>query len=590
MYSADGELNTGTAGDLKEFRKSPALTLVPGSLPGAEDELNLLYDSAPFGICLVDREHRFLRVNACLAKITGVPLTAHFGSLLSEILPNLCRAFAPFYDRVFESGEPIHDAIITGHTAASFSERYLLASFHPVRADTGAVWAVSTIIQDVTEQKQHEREIEQANQRIDESLIRLRLSEQQAQRANQAKSNFLADISHEIRTPMTAILGYADVLLDQLEDPVDRECVLIMKRNGNHLLNLINDILDISRIEAGKLCIEKSLCDLPILMRDIESLMQVRAAEKNLTLKLEMIGQLPNLIEADEKWLKQVLINLVGNSIKFTETGTISIRVRLEEAAPSPSESTQTEAQPVINFEVEDTGIGIPLHQVNTLFESYTQGDAARARKFGGSGLGLSICKRLVDLMNGSVSLKSQVGVGTIFNVRIPVGIVWDAAAPGTAANPRATSQLAANTSFGMKPCRVLLVDDRRDVRYVAQHFLAQAGAHVSVATNGAAALELVRHSQATGEPFQIIVMDMEMPVVDGYSATLQLRAEGFDLPIIALTASAMNSDRQRCMDAGCTEYLTKPISPPTLIDTVARLLSNPPSPTLRNTKRRHPR
>lgn len=406
------------------------------------------------------------------------------------------------------------------------------------------VWA--TVSPDLSEQKR----MEQA----------LRQSERLAQQANNAKSEFLANMSHEIRTPMAAVLGYADILLEHLTDPDDKASIQIIKRNGEHLLELINDILDLSRIEAGKLQVELSDCQLLPFLRDIESLMQVRAATKRLDFIVRFDGKVPHEIVTDPTRLRQVLINLLGNAIKFTEHGSVQLRVRLREIA----------GQNCIEFEVADTGIGISEEQAARLFQPFTQGDNSVTRSFGGSGLGLAISKRLVEMLHGRVSVRSQLGHGSSFIVSLPVTLSSNQPflEPATVA---VQSAIFATPKLRRLNCTALVVDDRRDVRYVSQHFLEQAGAHVVTAADGQSAVDAACAARDEGRPFDVIILDMQMPVVDGYQAARQMRQAGIVQPIIALTADAMKGDRERCLASGCDDYLSKPIEHSTFIEVVAK-------------------
>jgi PAS domain S-box-containing protein len=404
------------------------------------------------------------------------------------------------------------------------------------------VWA--TVSPDLSEQKRME--------------AALRLSERMAQQANRAKSEFLANMSHEIRTPMAAVLGYADILLEHLEDPDDRASIQIIKRNGEHLLELINDILDLSRIEAGKLQVELEELELIPFIRDIQSLMCIRAAEKQLPFSVRFDGRVPSTITSDATRLRQILINLLGNAIKFTENGSVQLVVRYCD-----------HPQHWLEFEVVDTGIGISHEQLERLFQPFTQGDNSVTRSFGGSGLGLAISKRLVEMLHGQLSVRSQMGKGSSFYVGIPLQaanlqLIQADSTDETAERDQPSGCRRLN-------CSALVVDDRRDVRYISQHFLEQAGAQVQTAEDGQRAIQMAVAALQKGRPFDIIIMDMQMPVLDGYQAARRLRELGIEKPIIALTADAMKGDREKCLAAGCDDYLSKPIEHLAFLDLVAR-------------------
>ncbi|MCR9294292.1 MAG: ATP-binding protein [bacterium] len=385
-------------------------------------------------------------------------------------------------------------------------------------------------------------------------------SERAAQAASRAKSTFLANISHEIRTPMASILGYADLLLANLADAENRSCAATIKRNGQYLLELINDILDLSRIEAGKFDVDFENCDLPRLIGDVQSLMQVRAVEKNIQLEVAFEGKVPRTIQTDPKRLRQVLINLVGNAIKFTEEGQVRIRVKL----------LRQPAAACLEIAVEDTGIGIDEAQRAQLFEPFSQGELTISRRYGGSGLGLAISQRLMELLHGSIEYSSQIGKGTTFLLHLPIG----SADTLHLVEPDLLMEPSQDEPSDRQPtkldCRLLIVDDRRDVRYVSQHFLQKAGATVTTAEDGLQAVSLVLDSISKGCPFDLILMDMQMPEMDGLQATAKLRSAGVKTPIIALTAGAMRGDRERYLSSGCDDYIAKPIEAHQLIAKVA--------------------
>lgn len=380
-----------------------------------------------------------------------------------------------------------------------------------------------------------------------------------AETANQTKSEFLANMSHEIRTPMSAIIGYLDILSRNITEPDDLKSISVIRRNSHFLLEIINDILDISKIEAGKIALHKKRFRPEKLLTDVQSLMEVRAAEKNLAIELKVDGQLPKTIRTDDKRLKQILVNLIGNAIKFTEEGSIELKVWFNSDLQR------------ICFAVIDTGIGMAPRMLKKLFQPFTQGDSSLNREFGGTGLGLNISQRLANLLGGEIVANSELGVGSEFTLSIAVGSLNNI--------PMVVPDLSVRQSTTYKPQvvelqdlngRILVVDDRKDIRFIAQHFLEQSGANVSVAENGQEAIRIIHQAQADAKTFDLIVMDMQMPVLDGYAATRKLRKSGFNQPIVALTAHAMSGDRQRCLDAGCTDYLTKPLDRSVFVNLIA--------------------
>ncbi len=413
----------------------------------------------------------------------------------------------------------------------------------------------------------------------------LRKARDAAETANRAKSEFLANMSHEIRTPMTAILGYTDLLTEEgaaSRPPAERvECVAAIKRNGEHLLSLINDILDISKIESGKLVIESVSVDLPHLLIDVVELMRGRAEAKRIAFELVYDCAIPANIMTDPVRLRQILVNLLGNAIKFTDTGGVTLRVGVC-AAESDSAT--------LSLRVIDTGIGISRDQMQRLFGYFEQADASTTRKYGGSGLGLRISQKLAEALGGSIQAVCELGRGCTFELRLPLGCIRHVAllqpaaelsganAPTTTAAPQADNRPADGER--LKGCRILLVEDGPDNQRLIAHHLRRAGALVQIADNGLAALhQCVRDGDpARGLldelPFDLIISDMQMPEMDGYTFARTLRKLGCRLPIVALTAHAMSEDADKCFAAGCTGYATKPIDRDSLVSACARLVS----------------
>ncbi|TWU15820.1 PAS domain S-box protein [Allorhodopirellula heiligendammensis] len=395
-----------------------------------------------------------------------------------------------------------------------------------------------------------------------ESQAELKEARAIAEAANESKSAFLANMSHEIRTPMTAILGYADLLSDLVNNDDAHQHLETIRRNGDYLLEIINDILDLSKIEAGKLEVDCGRFEPHRLVEDVLRIMEVRAKEGGLSLAVQYDGRLPKVIQSDEKRLKQILINLIGNAIKFTREGGVRIRIRYHRSTEQ------------LQFDVIDTGIGVSEEQMTRLFQPFSQGDVSVTRNFGGSGLGLAISQRLAETLGGKVSVESTAGVGSTFSVSIATGEIADTdliefAQPTPLM--RSDEQTAEMTSWPLS-CHVLIVDDRREIRFLSKHILTKAGASVAECDDGMLAVEHITACYANGDLPDLILLDMQMPILDGYATAKQLRTLGYTGPIIALTADAMQGDMNKCLEAGCNDYLSKPIDAQKMLRLVSDL------------------
>ena len=409
----------------------------------------------------------------------------------------------------------------------------------------------------------------------------VRRKTEQAESANRSKSEFLANMSHEIRTPMTAILGYAEILAEQLEKgstpTSSTECINTIRRNGEHLLSIINDILDISKIEANKMTAEKINVAPMQLVQEVVDLMRVKSNAKGLILKTKFDSDAPQVIQTDPTRLRQILVNLVGNAIKFTEIGGVTINVRMDENQPHQ-----------IYFDVIDTGIGLRDDQFANLFRSFEQADTSMTRKFGGTGLGLRISKRLAEILGGSITAASATGGGSVFTASVAVGSLAPVDSVKVLSNSNSNLSLDPNHEEHSVPkasmpnadalagYRILLVEDGPDNQRLISFLLRKAGATVEILENGKLAVErFTVDGTLSGElskvlDFDLILMDMQMPEMDGYEATRMLRQKGCLIPILAVTAHAMDLDRTKCLEAGCDVRLTKPLDKNSLIQACA--------------------
>ncbi|MCA9124433.1 MAG: response regulator [Planctomycetaceae bacterium] len=415
---------------------------------------------------------------------------------------------------------------------------------------------------DTTQQKVAEQQLKQYNHRLRELSAA-------SQAATEAKTELLANVSHELRTPMSAILMIAEVLQNNVANPDNYEAVGIIKRNGEYLLTLINQLLDIAKIEAGKMAVEKLPSSPHAILGEVESLVRIRAEEKCLSFRVRTKGEIPETVQTDPTRLREVLINLIDNAIKFTESGTVSVSVSYVDSDP-----------PQLRFDVRDTGLGMNAAQVERLFEPFTQGDSSTTREFGGTGLGLTISRQLAKLLGGDISVTSEPGKGSTFSLFINTGPL-DGIRFVSTRQPQSSENAATGNSVSPPRlnCRVLLAEDYPDIQRPVKYVLENTGATVTIAENGQEAIDLVLDANRKEEPFDIVLMDMQMPVVDGYTATRRLREQGYNRPIIALTAHAMESDRHKCLDAGCDDYVAKPLEMAKLIGLVHRHTQHAHSP-----------
>lgn len=430
---------------------------------------------------------------------------------------------------------------------------------HPIRLDDKIVGAVVTFV-DITERLQIQNTLTEARD--------------EANAANEAKSRFLANMSHELRTPLSAMLGFARIAQEEHGDVEGlHEKLETIQRNGDYLLRLLGEVLDLSRIEAGKLSTSRKIVSLQEIMSDVHSTMQMRTEEYGNVLEFKLFNPLPARVTTDPARLRQVMINLIANALKFTPKGRVEVSIHSVERMKN--ETTRN----VLKIDVADNGIGIARKKLKTLFEPFVQADRSISDRFGGTGLGLSITKRLVKAMGGKIGVQSKFGVGSTFTFEIPVDPIEDIGEVEMTVQERlpadepelATKLLPDNVRLGVK---VLIADDVRDIRFVARHFLSKADCEIEVAENGRQAVDMVVAAEESGKPFELILMDMQMPELDGEGAVTELRNLGFEVPIIALTADAMKGTRRRLIALGFDEYLSKPFDVKKLLRVASDLLN----------------
>jgi signal transduction histidine kinase len=413
-------------------------------------------------------------------------------------------------------------------------------------------------------------ELQQVNERLRHKMSECQQAEEratilahEASAANRAKSDFLANMSHELRTPMNAIMGFSQVLSEEDLKQEHQSYLKMIASNSQNLLMLINDILNYSKIESGKLEVENRQCRIGELITDIESMLRPGAAQKNIAFEILQCDPIPEVIRTDSLRLRQCLTNLISNAIKFTETGHVYVNITLQ----------HHHGDAFVRFDVEDTGIGVPEEKLQLIFESFTQADSATTRKYGGTGLGLSITRQLVELLGGRISVVSTEGRGSVFTIEIPAGVqwpdedapVWNKYLPVDEIN----EMLETEKGTAMYNGKVLVAEDNPSNQKLMAILLQRMGLEVILAGDGLEAVE-----QCGEQSFDIILMDMQMPNMNGYDATRQLRSQGLKTPIIAVTANAMTGDEQKCMDVGCDRYLSKPIDRNKLDELVGQYLA----------------
>ena len=409
-------------------------------------------------------------------------------------------------------------------------------------------------------------ELEETNRQLKHQIQYSRQAEEQAnvlaseaRAANTAKSEFLANMSHEIRTPMNAIMGFGEILAEEIVSDTQRGYVRLILNSSRNLLAIINDILDYSKIEAGRMTLEITDCDLGQMLHEIDSMLRPGSRKKQLAFEVLQCGQLPQYIKTDPVRLRQCLINLLSNAIKFTEQGHVFMNVSMQ----------QVDNLEFVRFDVEDTGIGIPSDKQVMIFDSFSQADSATTRKYGGTGLGLAITKRLAELLGGHVFLESHEGKGSIFSLAIPAPAGWREESSCNKYQAIDDSTLMIDEVKGtIMSGKILVAEDNPSNQKLISILLQKMGVEVTIADDGRMAMD-----KALAEKFDLILMDMQMPTMNGYDATRELRNKGCKTPIIAVTANAMMGDEDKCLKAGCDGYLSKPIDRTKLAEVVGRYI-----------------
>ncbi len=517
---------------------------IPGRVRAALDTLTE-------GLLVIDKRQNIVLANEAIARLLGKTPDQLLGTAVSKLAwlaadgSGLAVELHP-WSKTLSGGTSITNETISLRDADAV-QRTFIANCAPVLGGRGKAAGVLISLDDVTQ--------------LENNKIELGKAKEKAEAANQAKSDFLANMSHDIRTPMNAILGFTELLKRGYgrNEADARKYLETIHSSGKHLLELINDILDLSKIEAGHLEVEKLSCSPHAVALEVVTVLGVRAREKGVALDLRADGRIPETITSDPTCLRRIMTNLVGNAIKFTERGAVTVVLRLTGAAHAPR----------LTIDVTDTGIGIAADKLDSVFESFTQADSSVTRRFGGTGLGLTISRRFARALGGDIVVTSDYGKGSTFTVTVETGAL-------EGVRMLEQSELAVRVEQGgaqdarwkFPPARVLVVDDGPENRELLRLVLSEAGLVMHEAENGKVAVD-----KARSEAFDVVLMDMQMPVMDGYTATRLLREQGLKIPIFALTANAMKGAEKQVMDAGCSGFLTKPINIDVLMETLAALL-----------------
>ncbi|KAI9013500.1 hypothetical protein DFJ74DRAFT_623139 [Hyaloraphidium curvatum] len=522
---------------------------IRAQLAASRQKFTLAFEASTDAIYLVDLVlGTVLEVNSGFERLAGLPRDQVLGRPFREVAGNFFSSDEDtrrFLELVRTDG--CLQVFRARHRRRDGSEFWGESTASSFRLEGHRVLLTTT--RDATAQQRYEEMLEEARKKAEAAATA-------AEASAKAKAEFLANMSHEIRTPLNGVIGLSGLLLDTDLSPEQTQLADTVRASAESLLALINDVLDLSKVQAGKVELERLDFDLPTLLSDLAASFAPRAHNKGIELSCSAAPDAPRKLHGDPGRLRQVLANLVANGIKFTERGEVSVR-----AFPAPGG---------LRFQVRDTGIGIPERARDKLFNQFVQVDASVTRRYGGSGLGLAICRELVELMGGSIRLESEEGVGSLFEFEVRAGRVGRPeivlVRPVTLREPPPTVPGVADAEEAARKAAlagfvVLVVEDNPVNQQVAQGLLRKAGARGEAAHNGAEALELLR-----ARTFDLVMMDVQMPVMDGLEATRRIRAgEAGDpgVPIIALTAHAMRGDREKCLEAGMTDYLTKPLTFP---------------------------
>ncbi|MCA9738684.1 MAG: response regulator [Gemmatimonadetes bacterium] len=504
----------------------------------SEARLRAILNSVPDGILTLDGAGRVLRANPAAETMFGRSMAELIGMAIETLIPAAAAGEGKgdgALDRLRAVGRSADVVRPDG------SRTPVEVALSRIDSDDGPLF--TALLRDVSERRRTEHAIEEARQA--------------EAAANRAKTEFLANTSHEIRTPMTAILGNVDLLAGRLTDPGHLRSLEAIRRNGQHLLDIINDILHLSKMDAPDFRLRLEPVSLGSFLSELHSLVEERAQAKGLSFRIERETLLPGRVHTDPRALRQILLNLVSNAVKFTDQGEVAVGVCVE-------------SDPLrLVFAVRDTGMGIPSHEIGALFDAFTQGTSAPRR--GGTGLGLAISRRLAERLDGAIDVESTPGRGSLFRLRLPLtraemGVLLD---PGEVVAEAIADRTRVRDLHGT----ILIAEDNPEIRDLAVRFIEEAGGRTVAAEHGLQAVDAVESARRSGAPIDLVLLDLYMPVMDGYETARVLRREGYDGPIVALSAHAMPEDRERCLRAGCDDFLAKPLTPAALVERLGQHL-----------------